>query len=769
VPANTFSDTDAGDTLTYSSTLSDGSALPSWLSFNPATRTFSGTPPNGDVGTVSVKVVATDGQEAAAFDVFDLSVANTNDAPVAVADSASVDENGTTANLVPLLLANDTDADAGDTRSITAVNTTGTIGSVAFNAATQSLTYSANAAAQDTLRAGQTATDSFTYTIADAAGAASTATVAVTVTGANDAPVLATPVSDQSATENLAFSFQVPVSTFSDVDAGDTLGSSATLASGAALPSWLAFDAATRTFSGTPGAGDAGSLDIRVTTTDQGGLSSSDSFVLIVAGGTLNTITGTQYGDTLIGTDAADLILGLDAHDTIDGGLGNDIIVGGVNGDDLHGGLGDDVFLVEGLDSGNDFVSGGDGFDQILGGAGDDTIGVWEYFGVDTVERIDGGAGVNVLTGSIYGDTLDFSGTALLNIARIEGGTGDDRITGSAGDDVIVGGADGDILSGGAGNDTYEVSTGDTVTEAASAGTDTVVSDITWTLGSNLENLFLTGTGAINATGNADANLVCGNAANNTLTGAAGVDALEGGAGNDTLSDSAGTDNGYFNGGAGADTLTGDSGREFFLGGVGNDTINAGSSADIIAFNKGDGQDTVSASTGQDKVLSLGGNLNYSDLAFRAVGSDLVLDTGASESLTFKNWYTGTTNKSVLTLQVIAEAMAGFNPTGGNALLDNKVESFNFQGLVNAFDTARAANPGLSSWALTNGLAQFQLSGSDTAALGGDLAYYYGLNGTLAGVGFNKAQDVLTSSQFGTQAQTLRPLATLQDGFVPLS
>ena len=54
-------------------------------------------------------------------------------------------------------------------------------------------------------------------------------------------------------------------------------------------------------------------------------------------------------------------------------------------------------------------------------------------------------------------------------------------------------------------------------------------------------------------------------------------------------------------------------------------------------------------------MLSLGGNLNYSDFAFRKVGSDLVLDTGASESLTFKSWYTGTTNKSVLTLQVVAD------------------------------------------------------------------------------------------------------------------
>jgi len=168
-------------------------------------------------------------------------------------------------------------------------------------------------------------------------------------------------------------------------------------------------------------------------------------------------------------------------------------------------------------------------------------------------------------------------------------------------------------------------------------------------------------------------------------------------------------------------------------------------------------------------VLSLGGGIAYSDLVFRVMGSDLVLDTGASESLTFKSWYTGTTNKSVLTLQVVAEAMAGFNPTGGDPLLDNKIETFNFQGLVNAFDAARAADPGLTSWALTNGLAQFHLSGSDTDALGGDLAYQYGENGTLAGVGFNKAQDVLTGAGFGTQAQTLRPLATLQDGFVPLS
>jgi len=71
-------------------------------------------------------------------------------------------------------------------------------------------------------------------------------------------------------------------------------------------------------------------------------------------------------------------------------------------------------------------------------------------------------------------------------------------------------------------------------------------------------------------------------------------------------------------------------------------------------------------------------------------------------------------------------------------------------------------------WALTNGLTQYHLSDSDDAALGGDLAYQYGVNGTVPSIGFDKVQDVLTSSQFGTQAQTLRPLVSLQDGVTPL-
>ena len=106
---------------------------------------------------------------------------------------------------------------------------------------------------------------------------------------------------------------------------------------------------------------------------------------------------------------------------------------------------------------------------------------------------------------------------------------------------------------------------------------------------------------------------------------------------------------------------------------------------------------------------------------------------------------------------------------GSGTPLDHKVETLDkFGDLVRAFDTARSRNPGLSQWALTNGLASFQLRGSNTEALGGDLAYNYGTAGALAGIALNAAQDVLVSGQFGKQAQSLHQASSLQEGLVKL-
>src|SRR6185369_14379096 len=90
-----------------------------------------------------------------------------------------------------------------------------------------------------------------------------------------------------------------------------------------------------------------------------------------------------------------------------------------------------------------------------------------------------------------------------------------------------------DYLAGGDGNDTYFTDGGDSIFELSTGGNDTISSSVSYTLGSYLDNLVLTGT-ALNGTGNDDANLIAGNASRNVLDGGAGADTLIGGKGNDT-------------------------------------------------------------------------------------------------------------------------------------------------------------------------------------------------------------------------------------------
>lgn len=369
------------------------------------------------------------------------------------------------------------------------------------------------------------------------------------------------------------------------------------------------------------------------------------------------------------------------------------------------------------------------------------------------------------LTGS---SAINGTGNALDNV--LIGNSGSNTLTGDVGNDSLDPGSGGtDVLRGGAGNDTYTLTrtSGVTITENASEGVDLVNSSVTHTLAGNLELLFQSGSSAINGTGNTLANLLRGNTANNILAGGGGADILEGGNGNDTLSNTTG--NSLLNGGAGTGSLSGTSGNDLLIGGVGGDTITTGQGADVIVFNKGDGSDTVAISTGTDNTLSLGGGTLYADLLFQKSGNDLILKVGATDQITFAGYYAATSNRSVGTLQVVIDGTGEYLPGGGDILRDNKVETFNFAGLVAAFDAALAVNPNLTSWALANALAGNALGGNDTAALGGDLAYRYNLFGTLSDISFTPAQGILNAAGFGSSAQTLQALASLQDGTPRLS
>ncbi|MCE3605496.1 putative Ig domain-containing protein [Massilia sp. P8910] len=701
--ANTLVDPDPLDTFVYSASLANDVPLPAWLKFDVASRTFSGTPTVADVGSVPVKLWGTDNRGGRGY--IDL----------------------------PLV-----------------------------------------------------------------------------VSPANRTPVLAAALADQSNALGTAFSYVVPAGAFTDPDAGTVLSYSATMADGTALPAWLSFNATTRAFGGTPPA--AGTFSVKVSARDSGNLSTSDVFDLVVSVKNL-TLTGTAGADQLNGGAGNDILNGLDGNDKLNGGGGNDTMDGGLGTDTMTGGAGDDVYVfdlaadvaVEAANEGNDTVKssvstvlgnniealtltgtapvnatgnalnnvltgnsgdntldGGGGADILNGGSGNDLyivdnvgdiVNEGNYVGVDTVQT-----GLNYELGP-YLDNLTLTGSLAVDG---KGNAGNNVIKGNANNNVLDGGTGADAISGGAGNDTYIVdNAGDTVVELANEGIDTVKSGVSSTLSANIEALFLTGVNGISGTGNALNNLLVGNGANNVLNGDAGDDLLQGGAGLDTLTDTLG--NNLLDGGAGNDTLTAGVGREMLIGGVGNDVIVTGDGADIIAFNRGDGQDVVNASTGKDNTVSLGKGVLYADLLFKKTANDLVLVTGAAEQITFKDWYAAPANRSVANLQVVIEGGSDYDAASASKLNNKKVEQFNFDGLAGAFDAARTANPALTSWALSSSLLNFYLSGSDTAALGGDLAYQYARTGNLSSMSMLPAGALLSSPAFGVTAQPLQAGSALRD------
>ena len=329
-PADTFTDAD-GDTLTYTATLDDNSALPSWLSFAPATRTFSGTPTAADVGTVSVKVTASDGTDSVSdtFDIVvdlptlvsnagqgapasfgisqDRSQAFTTGAAGATLSSVEIISGDTEGDdvAVSLCMVDGSNHPTSDCTPLTAPPSFAA-GTLVFRAPANTplaanTTYSLLVASPsgESLTLGVTSSEDenaggatgwsianvFDYKTGSNAWIADNdrslrITIKGTITTGTTAPRVATAIPNQTAMSGTAFSYQVPDTTFADADS-DTLTYAATLADGAALPSWLSFAPATRTFSGTPTAAET--VSVKVTASDASE-SVSDTFDIVVSG-----------------------------------------------------------------------------------------------------------------------------------------------------------------------------------------------------------------------------------------------------------------------------------------------------------------------------------------------------------------------------------------------------------------------------------------------------------------------------------------------------
>jgi Ca2+-binding RTX toxin-like protein len=333
------------------------------------------------------------------------------------------------------------------------------------------------------------------------------------------------------------------------------------------------------------------------------------------------TLTGTT---AINGTGNAldNVLTGNSAVNTLTGGAGNDTLDGGTGADSLVGGTGNDVYIV---DNASDKVieNANEGIDLVQSGV------TWTLATSTNIENL-------TLTST---SAINGTGNTLDNV--LIGNSAVNALTGGAGNDTLDGGVGADSLAGGTGNDTYIVdNASDKVVENAGEGTDTVKSSVTWSLASlaNVENLTLTGTSAINATGNATANVLVGNGVANTLTGGGGNDTYQGGQGADALSATSTTSN------------------------------------DVYIWGRGEGADTLTDAGGTDQLQVLAG-VTSDQVWLRHVSNNLEASViGTTDTFTITNWYTSAANQveslkladgkmlTAVNAQKLVDAMASFSP-----------------------------------------------------------------------------------------------------------
>ncbi|WP_051319617.1 polysaccharide deacetylase family protein [Planktothrix agardhii] len=288
-----------------------------------------------------------------------------------------------------------------------------------------------------------------------------TDTFTVNVNSVDDAPTVASPIADVTATKNAPQSTIDLANVFDDIDNDKTAISKTVLTNsntGLVTPSISGntltlnyfnnqFGTANITVQGTSNGktvDDTFTVNVNdsVVTNPNDPVVTNPSTPLNIINVTSanNNVTGTAGNDQINGTAGNETLAGAKGNDVLNGDAGNDVLKGGDGNDILNGDGGNDQLTGQ---LGDDVLSGGIGNDTLSGGAGNDSLSG----GADN-DKLNGDAGNDLLNGDAGSDSLS-------------GGAGNDTLSGGADNDKLNGDAGNDILNGDAGNDTLNGGNGD--------------------------------------------------------------------------------------------------------------------------------------------------------------------------------------------------------------------------------------------------------------------------------------------------------------------
>jgi len=666
-----FFDVDNGDSLTFTATLTNGDPLPDFISFDPATVTFSGTATGTEAGIYRVLVTATDTSGATRTDAFNLSLGGN----FIVGTENSETLSGTNLDEIISGLEGDDIIDGFGGSDLYVFNEgdgSDIISDTGFNA---------------------TQIDSVQFTGYDLADAtfsrgAGQADYIVSFPNGDSVTLINTLNGGSTGVETLIFADQTVDREFVRlllIDQAQTDDDDGVLGffTNDILEGGLGDD----TMSGSRGAdryifnegdgndtiNDGGLLTNVIDTlafTDYAfddatfsRIASTETFVVSFANG--DSVTATlslnggargidvvEFTDRSVSIDEIRLILidnaQTDGNDTVNGFFTADVLEGGLGDDLMSGSRGADTYIFNAGD-GNDVVDDDGLFSNVT-----DTLRFTDYNLADATFTKDG---EDIIISFSNGDTVTVDRTinggsqgidiyefadqtvdaAFVRDAAIANQTtdGDDIITGSNFGDTLEGGLGNDELFGGRGGDTYVFNSGDGQDLVDDNGIFNTSTDTLRFTDYNLEDAIFSSVGAdlIISFANGDRVEI-----DNTLNGGnSGIDVFEFA---DQTIDIVTMRSVYIEAQQtdGDDTINGTNFADRFEAGLGNDSLSGGRGVDRYVFNVGDGMDSIedNGNSGQDDILEFTG-YSSTDAAIVSDGGDLIIAFANGDQVRVEN------------------------------------------------------------------------------------------------------------------------------------